>query len=62
MIELILFYKIGFFFILSKFLVLSILNSEEEIFQKISPWRKNQVIEFAPCGFSRIFTINDEPI
>ena len=33
-----------------------ILNTEEEILQKITPWRKNQVI--APwCSF-RIFTVD----
>ena len=55
MIELILLYKIGVLSIFSKFLVLGIFESEEKIWQKITPWRKNQVIDF--CAYFRIFTV-----
>ena len=58
MIELISLYKIDVLFIFSKFLVLDIFGSEEEIWQKITPWRKNQVIDFcAMVLFSDIYGI-----
>ena len=56
MIELVLLYKIGGLSIFSKFLVLGIFGSEEEISQKITPWRKNQVIDsYAMVLFSNIY-------
>ena len=60
MIELISLYKIGVLSIFSKFLVL---DSEEEILQKLSPWRKGQVIDFcAMVLFSNIYGISIEII
>ena len=56
MIELVLLYEIGVFFIFSKFLVLRIFSSEEELLQKIKPLRQNQVIDFcAMVLFSNIY-------
>ena len=46
MIELNSIYKIGVLSIFSKFLVPGIFGSEEKICQKITPWCKNQVIDF----------------
>ena len=55
-IELISLYKNGVLSFFSIFLVLEIFGSEEEIFKKLTPWRKNQVIDFwAMVLFSNIY-------
>ena len=58
MIEIISLYIIGVLSIFSIFLNLGIFGSEEEILQKITPWRKNQVIDFCIMVlFSNIYGI-----
>ena len=61
-IELISHYTIGVLSIILKFLVLGIFGSEEEILQKITPWRKNQVSDFyAAVLFSNIYGTPENP-
>ena len=56
MIELISLYQFGVLSIFFKFLVFEIFGSEEEILLKITPWRKNQVIDFCAVDlFSDIY-------
>ena len=58
MIELISLCKKCVLSIFSKFLILGIFGSEEEILQKITPWRKNQLLDFcAIVLFSNIYGI-----